>query len=132
MAPDYGCILVAALLPCVWIAIAKAAAPADTSKDPRSWLARQDSRRVRNANAAHLNAFEVFPAFDVGVPMAPFAGVAPPRSGLLAVAFVGLRVLYGVSCPGDAHLLRSLAPVGGFACVLSLMASTALRVAGAA
>ena len=131
MATAYWCILVAALLPYLWTAIAKTGAPAYNNKDPRGWLAKQDSRRVRNANGAQLNAFEAFPAFAAGVLMAQFAGVDPGRIGVLAMAFVGFRVLHGVFYLTGAHWLRSLAWTGGFACVLALMVQAALRLAAA-
>ena len=131
MATAYWCILIAALLPYAWVAVAKTAAPAYNNKDPRTWIARQESYRARNANAAHLNAFEAFPAFAASVLMAQFAGVDPQRIGMLAVAFVGLRVLHGGFYLGGIHALRSLAWLGGFACVVALMAQAALKVAGA-
>ena len=131
MATAYWCILVAALLPYLWTAIAKTGAPAYNNKDPRGWLAKQDSRRVRNANGAQLNAFEAFPAFAAGVLMAQFAGVDPGRIGVLAMAFVGFRVLHGMFYLTGTHWLRSLVWTGGFACVLALMAQAALRLAAA-
>jgi uncharacterized MAPEG superfamily protein len=131
MATAYWCILVAALLPYVWVAVAKTAAPNYNNKDPRTWVARQDSYRVRNANSAHLNAFEAFPAFATGVLMAQVAGVDPHRIGVLAMVFVGLRVLHGIFYLSGVHVLRSLAWLGGFVCVLALMAQAAMKVAGA-
>jgi uncharacterized MAPEG superfamily protein len=131
MATAYWCILIAALLPYVWVAVAKTAAPDYNNKDPRTWVARQESYRVRNANSAHLNAFEAFPAFVAGVLMAQFAGVDPHRIGMLAMAFVGLRVLHGIFYVTGVHVLRSLAWLGGFGCVLALMAQAASRVAAA-
>lgn len=131
MATAYWCILAAALLPYLWTAIAKTGAPGYNNKDPRGWLARQESHRVRNANGAQLNAFEAFPAFAAGVLMAQFAGVAPGRIGLLAMAFVACRILHGAFYLAGAHWLRSLAWTGGFACVLAMMAQAALRLAAA-
>lgn len=132
MAVAYWCILIAALLPYAWVAVAKTAAPAYNNQDPRAWLARQDSHRVRNANAAHLNAFEAFPAFAASVLMAQVAGVDPQRVGMLAMGFVGLRVLHGLFYIAGVHLLRSLAWLGGLACVLALMGQAALRMQAAA
>lgn len=123
----YWCVLVAALLPYVWITVAKGGARFD-NRDPRGWLARQDDPRRLRANAAHLNAFEAFAPFAAGVLMAQLAGVDPGRIDLLAMAFVALRVLHGVCYLGNAHLLRSVVWFAGFACVLALMAQAALRV----
>lgn len=127
----YWCILAAALLPYAWVAIAKTGAPGYNNKDPRSWVARQESYRVRNANAAHLNAFEAFPAFAAGVLMAQLAGVDSDRIDLLAMAFVGLRIVHGIFYLTALHWLRSLAWIAAFGCVVALMAQAALRVAAA-
>jgi uncharacterized MAPEG superfamily protein len=132
MAIAYWCVLAAALLPYAWIAVAKTGAPGYNNKDPRSWLARQDSYRVRNANAAHLNAFEAFPAFAAGVLMAQLAGVEPARIDLFAMLFVALRIAHGVFYLAALHGLRSLAWAAGFGCIVALMAQAALRVAGGA
>ena len=130
MAIAYWCILVAALLPYVWIAVAKTGAPHYNNKDPRAWLARQESHRVRNANAAHLNAFEAFAPFAAGVLMAQAAGVDAHRIVLLAIAFVVLRVLHGLCYLAAIHVLRSLVWLAAFACVLALMAQAAMRMTG--
>lgn len=129
MATAYWCVLVAALLPYAWTAIAKSGAPGYNNKDPRGWVAKQDSYRVRNANGAQLNAFEAFPAFAAGVLMAQLAGVDPGHIGVLAMAFVGFRVLHGAFYLTGIHWLRSLAWLGGFGCVVALLVQAALLVA---
>lgn len=128
MTVAYWCILVAALLPYLWTSIAKASAPRYDNRDPRAWLARQDNPRTQRANNAQLNAFEAFAPFAAAVLMAQAAGVDPGRIGLLAVAFVLVRVLHGVFYVTGIHLLRSLAWFAGLACVVALMALAALRI----
>lgn len=128
MSIAYWCILAAAALPYVWVVFAKRGAADYNNKDPRGWLAKQDSYRVRNANGAHLNAFEAFAPFAAGVLMAQFAGVDPARISMLAIAFVALRILHGIFYLTAIHALRSLAWFGGFACVVALMASAALKI----
>ena len=129
MSIAYWCILISALLPYLWVSIAKGSAPGYNNKDPRGWVAKQENYRVRNAHAAHLNAFEAFPAFAAAVLMAQFAGVDASRISMLALAFVALRVLHGVFYLTAIHRLRSLAWLGGFACVAALMVQAALRIA---
>jgi len=129
MATAYWCVLVAALLPYAWTAIAKTGVPGYNNKDPRGWVAKQDSYRVRNANGAQLNAFEAFPAFAAGVVMAQLADIDPGRISVLAIAFVGFRVLHGVFYLAGVHWLRSLAWLGGFACVVALLVQAALGIA---
>lgn len=86
----YGCIIVAACLPYLWAVLAKTSAPGYNNKDPRGWVARQESYRVRNAYAAHLNAFEAFPAFAAAVLMAQFAQVDAQHVAWLSMAFIAL------------------------------------------
>ena len=130
IATAYWCVLIAALLPYVWVFVAKSGAPKYNNRNPRAWLAKQEGNyKVQRANAAHLNAFEAFAPFAAGVVLAQLAGVDPARIALLAVAFVVLRVLHGVCYIADAAMLRSLAWMGGFACVIALLVQAALRVA---
>lgn len=128
MSIAYWCILIAAVLPYFWVAFAKSGAPGYNNKDPRGWVARQEGYRVRNAYNAHLNAFEAFPTFAAGVLMAQFAGVDPGQANLLAMAFVGFRILHGVFYLAAIALMRSLAWMGGFACTVALMVLAALKL----
>ena len=129
MATAYWCILVAALLPYVWVTIAKQAGQRYDNRDPRSWLARQDNPRTSRANGAQLNAFEAFAPFAAAVLMAQAAGVDPARISMLALVFVGLRVLHGIFYIAGIHALRSLVWFGGFACVVWLIVQAALQIA---
>ncbi|WP_256645790.1 MAPEG family protein [Thermomonas paludicola] len=126
----YCSILIAACLPYLWTVVAKTGAPGYNNKDPRAWIAKQDSYRVRNAYNAHLNAFEAFPAFAVAVLMAQFAQVDPQRVAWLAMTFIAFRILHGIFYIAALQYLRSLAWMGGLACVIGLMVSAALRVGG--
>jgi len=128
MAIAYWCILIAALLPYIWVFIAKRGPRYDNS-DPRGWLAKQDNPRAHRANSAQFNAFEAFAPFTAGVLMAQFAGVEPRSITLLALVFIACRVLHGVFYITNVHVLRSLSWFGGFACVLWLMVQAALKMA---
>ena len=130
LATAYWCVLIAALLPYIWIFIAKSGAPKYNNRNPRAWIAKQDGNyKVQRANAAHLNAFEAFAPFAAGVLMAQAAGVDHARIAMLAVAFVLLRIAHGVLYLADVPLARSLAWMGGYACVVALMVLAALGVA---
>ncbi len=126
----YCCIIVAACLPYLWAALAKTSAPGYNNKDPRGWVARQENYRVRNAYAAHLNAFEAFPAFAAAVLMAQFAQVDAQHVAWLSMVFIAFRILHGIFYLAALQALRSLAWLGGFACVVALMLSAALAVGG--
>ncbi len=125
----YWCVLIAALLPYLWVAVAKASAPRYDNRDPRDWVARQEQPRLKRAYNAHLNALEAFAPFAAGVVLAQLAGVPVERIAGLSIAFVVLRVLHGVAYVGDLALLRSLAWFGAFGCVVALLAHAALSVA---
>jgi uncharacterized MAPEG superfamily protein len=125
----YWCILAAAVLPYIWVAVAKASGRRYDNRDPRGWLARQDDPRSQRANSAQLNAFEAFAPFAAGVLMAQVGGVEPGRIGMLAIVFVALRVLHGVFYITGLHAWRSLVWFGGFACVVALIVLAATAVA---
>ena len=128
MSIAYWCILIAAVLPFVWVGVAKSGAPGFNNKDPRGWVAKQESYRVRNAYNAHLNAFEAFPTFAAGVLMAQFAGVDPGHANLLAMAFIGFRILHGVFYIAAKAAIRSLVWMGGLACTVALMVLAAMKL----
>ena len=129
LATAYWCVLIAALLPYIWIGFAKTGAQKYNNRNPRAWIAKQDGNyRVQRANAAHLNAFEAFAPFAAGVVLAQLAGVGQATIAMLAVACIVLRVLHGVFYLADMALARSLAWVGGYGCVIALLALAAVRV----
>ena len=125
----YSCILIAFLLPYVWVVFAKTGAPGYNNKDPRGWIAKQDSIRVRAGNAAQLNAFEAFAPFAAAVLMAQFGAVAVELITVLAVVFIVCRVLHGIFYLSGAQALRSLVWFGGFLCILVLMGSAIYNLA---
>ena len=125
----YWCILIAALLPYVWVFVAKQSGERYNNHDPRSWQAKQTNPRSQRANAAHLNGFESFPAVVAGVLMAQLAGVPHGTITALAIVFVVARVLHGVFYVTNVQALRSLVWLVGFASALALIAMAALKVA---
>ncbi len=124
----YWCILIAALLPYVWVFIAKQSGERYDNDDPRTWQARQTNPRSRRASAAHLNGFESFPAFVAGVLMAQLAGVSEETITWLALTFVLARVLHGLFYVINLSAARSLAWLVGMACVITLLVMAALNV----
>jgi uncharacterized MAPEG superfamily protein len=130
LAVAYWCVLIAALLPYVWVSVSKSGGERYDNRDPRGWTARQTNPRVHRAHAAELNSYEAFAPFAAGVVLAQLAGVAADRIALLAVLFVVFRVLHGlVYVVGWKHSLRSLAWFVAFVCVVALYVQAALRVA---
>lgn len=129
LAIAYACVLVAALLPYIWVGIAKSGAPRYDNRDPRGWVARQEAPRVKRGYAAHLNSFEAFAPFAAGVLMAQWAGVAHSTIATLAVAFVVARVAYGVCYMTGAALMRSIVWLVGVAATVALFVLAIMRVA---
>ncbi len=128
MAIAYWCILIAALLPYLWVFVAKGSGERYNNRDPRDWQAKQTNPRSHRAHAAHLNGFESFPAFVAGVLMAQGAGVDTGTINLLAVVFLIARVLHGVFYIANAQALRSLVWLVGFSSAIALIVLAALKV----
>jgi uncharacterized MAPEG superfamily protein len=128
LAVAYSCVLIAALLPYIWVGVAKRSGERYNNRDPRGWQTRQQNPLCQRAYAAHLNAFEAFAPFAAGVILAQLAQVPATYIALLAVAFVAFRVLHGLLYLGNRHSLRSLSWVLALACVIALIVLAALRV----
>lgn len=114
----FWCVLIAGLLPYVATVTAKAGAKFD-NHHPRDWLAKQEGYR-RRANAAQANSFEAFPLFAAAVIVAHLTQAPQSRVDLLAMAFIAARVLYLICYLADWASLRSIAWLGGIACVVAI------------
>lgn len=128
LATAYVCVLIAALLPYLWVTIAKASGERYNNRDPRQWQQKQQSPRSQRAHAAQLNSYEAFAPFAASVIMAQLAGVQETRIAALALAFVVLRVLHGLLYIAGLHYLRSLIWLGGLLCVVWLFVQAALHM----
>lgn len=128
MSIAYWCILIAAILPYLWVSVGKLSGERYDNRDPRAWVAKQVNPRVHRSIAAQHNAFEAFAPFAAGVLMAQAAGVDAERITQLAVAFVVARSLHGLFYLADQALLRSLAWTVGIGCVIALMVQAALQL----
>ena len=113
------CVLIAGLMPYAWTAVAKAAGPRYDNRDVRSWQARLTGLPHR-ATAAHLNSFEAFPLFAAAVLAALLTGADAQRTMLLAIAFVVLRIIYGVVYLLDIAALRSLVWFAAMGCSVAI------------
>ena len=121
LAIAYACVLIAAVLPYVWVSVAKGKGRRYDNRDPRAWASRQDDAVVQRAHAAHLNAFEAFPPFAAGVAFAQLAGVPTATIAALSLAFVAFRVAHGLLYIAGRATLRSAAWLGGLGCVAALL-----------
>ena len=117
---SYWCVLIAAFLPLGFTATAKVIGLRNfDNRKPREFQANLTGTALR-AHWAHLNSFEAFPPFAAGVLIAQQLGAAQGRIDLLAVAFVALRVVYGLCYIANQATLRSLVWAGATACTIAL------------
>jgi len=116
------CVLVAGLMPYLWTTVSKAAGPRYDNADVRGWQARLTGLPQR-AFAAHVNSFEAFPLFAAAVLAALLTGADPQRVMQLAIAFVVLRLLYGLVYLMNVAWLRSLVWFGALACSVAIFTS---------
>ena len=118
------CILVAGLfIPMGFTVFAKASKDFDNAR-PRDYMARLEGAKQR-ANWAVQNGHETFPLFVAAVLLAERAGAAQPTVDILAVAFVALRVVFGLMYVFDKSTLRSLVWIAATGCIVTLFAFAA-------
>lgn len=113
------CVIVSGVLPLLCAAIAKGAGKAFDNSRPREWLARQEGLPGR-AHAAQQNSWEAFVFFSACVFAAHLAGAPQPRVDALAIAFIGVRVVYILCYVINKATLRSLVWTVGFALALAI------------
>jgi uncharacterized MAPEG superfamily protein len=119
----YWTVLVAAVLPYVWVGFAKAQ-PGYDNAAPRAFLARTEGWRSR-AHSAQLNAWEAFAPYAAAVIIAVTRGAPVGTVNLLCGAFLVFRVLHGLAYIADQGTARSVIWALGFSCVVGLFAVAA-------
>jgi len=94
------CILIACLLPMLTALLPKVASLNLSFRDgkydnnnPREWAAKLEGWQ-RRAISAHSNGFEALPLFIAALILAQMGHGDQSRIDMLAMAFVGLRVVY--------------------------------------
>ena len=115
----YWCVLAAGLMPFLWTLVAKTTGERFNNRTPREWQSRLSGLPAR-AHAAHLNSFEAFPLFAAAVIVADLLDAPQATVDLLALAFIALRVLYGIFYLVDQHALRSLVWFAALACTVAI------------
>lgn len=119
----YWCVLIGALMPLTWTAIAKWGGPQKmpikANRAPREFLGTLTHHQKR-ADWAQQNAFEAFPAFAAAVIIAHIAGASQPAINYLAAIWVFARLLHGIFYLMDLSAMRSLMYFVGMGCVIGL------------
>ncbi|MEK9711799.1 MAG: MAPEG family protein [Thalassolituus sp.] len=120
----YWCVLAAAMMPFAFTGIAKFSGGRYNNYSPREFLEKQEGFRKR-AHWAQLNSFEAFPMFAAAVIIAHLTGGEQGYIDTLAMAFIAIRVVYGVMYVANLAALRTLVWTAGIACVIALFAAGA-------
>ena len=116
------CVLIAGLMPYLWTTVAKISGPRYDNADVRTWQSRLTGLALR-AHGAHLNSFEAFPLFAVAVLAAILADANMHRLALLSVAFVALRLVYGLVYLANIAALRSLVWFAALGCTIAIFSA---------
>ncbi len=118
-------ILTACLLPYVFATIAKIAGgyTAKDNQNPREFLAKTTGLAAR-ANAAQQNSFESLPLFLASVLMAEYMVLNQAMIMTLCIAYIVLRILYGICYLVNWATLRSIIWVFSMACPILLLVFT--------
>ncbi len=124
------CVLIAAVLPVITMGAAKAATAGKRrseggydNNNPRDWAAKQSGWKARAA-AAQNNGFEALPLFVFAVLAAQFAGLDQVRTDQLAMAFIGIRLVYTALYFANVAALRSVVWVAGLGVTIAIFAPT--------
>lgn len=115
-------IIIACLLPYVFTVIAKMAGgfkPAD-NQNPRDFLSKTTGLSAR-ANAVQQNSFESLPLFIASVLMAEYMVVPQIVVMTFGIAYIVLRVLYGICYLANLATLRSVIWVLSLLCPICLL-----------
>lgn len=120
----YWCVLIAALLPIVFVSYAKR--NSRNNHTPRDEAAALTGASAR-AYAAHLNAYENFPFFAAAVIIAVTQGAAIATVNMLAMIYIVLRFAHGVLYITDQSTARSLVFLAGLVVNIAIIVLPAFK-----
>lgn len=107
----YWCVLIAAVLPTVWVLYARRGE--GDNHNPRAGVDQLPPAK-RRAYGAHLNAIENFPFFAAAVIIALTTGASVSTVNWLAGLYILIRIVHGLLYVADQASLRSLSYLLGF------------------
>ena len=115
-------ILIACLLPYVFAMIAKKTAgfKAKDNQHPRDFLAKTTGLAAR-ANAAQQNSFESLPLFIAAIIMAEYMVISQTVIMTFGMAYIVLRILYGICYLANWATLRSIVWLLSLLCPILLL-----------
>lgn len=115
-------ILIACILPYVFTIIAKVAGGftlAD-NQNPREFLAKTTGFAAR-ANAVQQNSFESLPLFIAAILIAEYMVIPQHLIMMLGIAYIVLRIIYGICYLANISTLRSIIWFLSMACPVLLL-----------
>jgi uncharacterized MAPEG superfamily protein len=119
------CIAAACMLPAAVALMPKVASMAGKDRYdnhlPREWAQRQTGSGKR-AIAAQLNGFEALPLFIAAVILAQNAHVDQGRIDMLALAFLGIRIIYSLLYLANLGTMRTLVWFSGVGICVAMIA----------
>ena len=115
-------ILAACLLPYVFTIIAKLSAgfKLKDNQNPRAFLEKSSGLAAR-ANAVQQNSFESLPLFIAAILMAEYMVVSQKLVMLFGIAYIVLRILYGICYLINWSTLRSIIWLLSMLCPITLL-----------
>jgi len=120
----YWCVLIAAILPYLWVGLAKYPLGGYDNRAPREFEEKLTGWKQR-AHWAQLNSYEAFAPFAAGVIIAQQLAAPQGTVDALAITFVLARILHGLLYIANQATLRSLAWAVGFVCMIGLFITAA-------
>tara|TARA_R110002110_G_scaffold119309_2_gene293754 strand:+ start:41393 stop:41764 length:372 start_codon:yes stop_codon:yes gene_type:complete len=112
----YWYLLIVIFLPYFFTILAKSKSGYNNS-EPREFLESVEGWRKRS-HWVQLNSYEILPPFIAGIIIAHQLHAPQDRIDILALTFLGCRILYGFFYLFDKSLLRSLSWLGSLICVV--------------
>lgn len=115
-------ILIACLLPYVFTVIAKKTAgfKGRDNQNPRDFLAKTTGLAAR-ANAAQQNSFESLPLFIAAILMAEYMVVPQAVIMTFGIAYIVLRIVYGICYLANWATLRTIVWILSLLCPICLL-----------
>ncbi|HRO79272.1 MAG TPA: MAPEG family protein [Acinetobacter towneri] len=115
-------IIIACLLPYVFTVVAKMAGgfKSEDNQNPREFLAKTTGLAAR-ANAVQQNSFESLPLFVAAVLMAEYMVIPQVVVMMFGIAYIVLRIAYGICYLANWATLRSIVWILSLLCPICIL-----------
>lgn len=115
-------IIIACLLPYVFAVVAKMAGgfKREDNQNPREFLAKTTGLAAR-ANAVQQNSFESLPLFIAAVLMAEYMVIPQVVVMMFGIAYIVLRIIYGICYLANWATLRSIVLMLSLLCPICIL-----------